>query len=422
MTALNVKDYGARGDGVSDDAPAIQSALDAVGSGGVVYLPPGKYVIGGTLRPSSRTLIYGSHVPHWEDGSTAGSPVSACKIQARAGFADTALITAASTSAVMLRNLALVGAGVGSGVTGVAAEGANSWCLEDVSIAGCSGDGLAGEMHVASLRRCFVSANRGWGVNASRGWFDCHLSDCYFFYNRAGNVLFGGGTSEPSGYNSFVNCRFERAGTDPEDVRHPLNSGAPGVHIENARNMLFANCETDANCGNGIEIVASAQQFVPSGLLMSNCRLSRDGTGSGATLPQSAAIKVQGRPDNPVSHVKLHNCAITYGLADDAGGGHIYGPRYGLWYENTSYLEWIGGQISLYPGNPPHSEFFAGRTGSASNLDAQIISPPNVGLLTLPLHRPGDGVPVPTGSVYYDSTRRTLNVFSGKDWRGLKLG
>lgn len=44
----NVKDYGAKGDGIADDTAAIQSALD-VGPG-VVYLPAGTYNHSGNLR------------------------------------------------------------------------------------------------------------------------------------------------------------------------------------------------------------------------------------------------------------------------------------------------------------------------------------------------------------------------------------
>ncbi|TMV47325.1 hypothetical protein FE783_22235 [Paenibacillus mesophilus] len=47
MRIYSVKDYGAAGDGVTDDTAAIQAAIDAAGlaGGGVVFLPPGTYSV-----------------------------------------------------------------------------------------------------------------------------------------------------------------------------------------------------------------------------------------------------------------------------------------------------------------------------------------------------------------------------------------
>jgi hypothetical protein len=49
---VNVKSYGAVGDGVSDDTAAIQAALNA---GGTVYIPDGAYVISSMLTVSGRS-------------------------------------------------------------------------------------------------------------------------------------------------------------------------------------------------------------------------------------------------------------------------------------------------------------------------------------------------------------------------------
>ncbi len=49
---IDVKDYGAKGDGTTDDTASIQAAIDefqSAGHGGVVYMPPGRYKITSNL-------------------------------------------------------------------------------------------------------------------------------------------------------------------------------------------------------------------------------------------------------------------------------------------------------------------------------------------------------------------------------------
>jgi hypothetical protein len=54
---VNVRDYGARGNGRSKDTGALQAAIDAAGrTGGTVHLPPGEYV-SGTLRLRDRVVL-----------------------------------------------------------------------------------------------------------------------------------------------------------------------------------------------------------------------------------------------------------------------------------------------------------------------------------------------------------------------------
>jgi len=58
--SVDVRSYGAVGDGVADDTPALQRALDAVRSeGGAVYVPAGRYRISDALRVHSRTSVHG---------------------------------------------------------------------------------------------------------------------------------------------------------------------------------------------------------------------------------------------------------------------------------------------------------------------------------------------------------------------------
>lgn len=60
---VNVKEYGAKGDGVADDTAEIQSAIDAVNAagGGRVYFPPGRYIVGvAGIRLYSDVEAYGA--------------------------------------------------------------------------------------------------------------------------------------------------------------------------------------------------------------------------------------------------------------------------------------------------------------------------------------------------------------------------
>ncbi len=57
----NVKTYGAKADGKTDDTAAIQSALNAAGARkcGVVYLPPGQYLVKGVLNVPNGVAVAG---------------------------------------------------------------------------------------------------------------------------------------------------------------------------------------------------------------------------------------------------------------------------------------------------------------------------------------------------------------------------
>lgn len=46
----NVKNYGAVGNGSTDDTAAIQSAINAATFGGVIFFPPGRYIVSSTLN------------------------------------------------------------------------------------------------------------------------------------------------------------------------------------------------------------------------------------------------------------------------------------------------------------------------------------------------------------------------------------
>jgi polygalacturonase len=59
---VNVRHFGAKGDGISIDTPAINKAIDhaAARGGGTVYFPPGTYACY-TIRLKSKIALYLDH-------------------------------------------------------------------------------------------------------------------------------------------------------------------------------------------------------------------------------------------------------------------------------------------------------------------------------------------------------------------------
>ncbi|MCB7130403.1 MAG: hypothetical protein J3T61_12795, partial [Candidatus Brocadiales bacterium] len=68
---VSVKDFGAKGDGVTDDTTAIQAAIDAAGSasGGIVFFPPGFYKTTSALTVTAGIIVQGSGL-----GAAGASP------------------------------------------------------------------------------------------------------------------------------------------------------------------------------------------------------------------------------------------------------------------------------------------------------------------------------------------------------------
>ena len=58
---LNVKSFGAKGDGVTDDSISIQRAINSLKEGGTLFFPSGKYAFGQTITLPSHIRILGDN-------------------------------------------------------------------------------------------------------------------------------------------------------------------------------------------------------------------------------------------------------------------------------------------------------------------------------------------------------------------------
>ena len=141
---LNVKDYGAKGDGSTDDTSAIQSAINAAASagGGAVFVPTGDYVVNGGLTiPVNKPIrLFGAGIA---PGNGLAAPT---RLQRTSG--STTIITAAGTGATLstrvwieILDMDIEGNSTGGG-HGLDISRAQHVYLHRVRVARCTGHGI----------------------------------------------------------------------------------------------------------------------------------------------------------------------------------------------------------------------------------------------------------------------------------------
>jgi len=172
--SVSVKDFGAVGDGVTDDTAALQAALN---SSKIVYLPIGKYRITSTLliRPTSNrnTGFIGAGATRYPYTTQAGGPTwngqQESVIYYDGAVSSTAAVIAASSTAV--------------GVEPAATFDATIWTLE--------------------MRDVTLDAND----KAGYGFYGARVQDVQFWHVRARGATLAGISINGSYSGSIDSCR-----------------------------------------------------------------------------------------------------------------------------------------------------------------------------------------------------------------------
>lgn len=154
---INVKDYGAVGDGVTDDTTAINNAIAALGAnGGAVFFPAGDYRVEGTI-----TLVDGlSLVGESSRSSRLYKPN------------DGNLLVGVDTDRFSVRDIYLVGPGQGVGtgnaltITRSALDAITAVDLVRLNITSFGGNGIDIDGSLANtFERVYVTAVGGTGIH-----------------------------------------------------------------------------------------------------------------------------------------------------------------------------------------------------------------------------------------------------------------
>lgn len=386
---LNVKTFNAKGDGTTDDAPAIQAAINAASAagGGTLYFPPGRYVLNASLTWASGVNAVG-----------AGDRVSI--LQSTNQNLD--CIVGTDISGVTLQALQLSGPGRGYG-TGVrftryAAPSTANITLRDVLIQSFGGDGVflhelaSSTLHRVRVRTC---GGVGFHLQAPQDTVLGGASTALVACSAEGNVT-GGFWLDGMVYTSLTGCGA---------------SNTPfGYRLDNCKSISLSGSGAE-QCTTGL-IVYGGNGSVATGFYTE----ASDGTSVWLTNGASGVILAGVVETSPGSNA-------TTCLKADAG---TYGTALGLIAVKPNALN---GTVNLL-GQGDGSVTLAGRTvipttGAGARMGTAVLAGGTVTVNTtaigansvvmLTTQAPGGTVGAPYVSARTAGTSFTITSTSASD-------
>jgi len=272
---VDVRAYGAVGDATTDDAAAIQAAIDAAIAlngtnkrGGVVFFPPGQYLINTalTINGASDITLAG-----------AGGHASAIRI----GGNISAISLTGIFKNITIRDLWIGSFAVRSGDTwGISATGTGATNAYELSILNVTVQNTRNGVQFDNVDRVKIdglmvlnSFASGMGTGISFKRTQGAYANKVLVFSTNGN--FGGDTltiDSDCDTVEFVNSSFSQAGAHGVHLKHTLGGSTTeprltkfvnvssesnlgeGWYIEDARTLGITDCEAAANTGSGFNV------------------------------------------------------------------------------------------------------------------------------------------------------------------------
>jgi hypothetical protein len=352
------QDFGAVGDGSTDDTGAINAALAAVpATGGVVYLPWGRYKITAPLLiQQEATMLVGAGT-----GQRVGATQDAvgARIEVGAGFTGSQAIRVQRVAddrplyGVTLRDFTLDGGTVGSGVDGILYR-SNRGLVDHVHVHRMSGAGfhLLGyatwDLYDTVLRTIQAGDNAAAGVYYDSFSADGHMIGSVV-YNNQDSVLIKAGSLQITGCHLYDATRYNVF----------FDGGGSRTKIE--------ACKIEGAGQHGINIDSTNGGF--SDIQILGCGISSNGDSSNNTYDN---VIVQGPSGNGVGRT------VIVGNAIGVKSGVTNEARYGVNLASTA------AQNTLITGNvfTAASSFGTAAVNNAGSTSLPAIIRQNINWVT----------------------------------------
>lgn len=376
---LSVTDFGAVGDGVTDDTDALQAALSATfhtdekgnQGGRLLLIPPGAYVVSRTLKVSLQKN--GRNQPIQQTSVRGHGAVLLSQIDDGSDVME--ISSHATARFLLIDGLTVQGRGrEGNGLTlDVDRERSYiyNFCLRDFVAQGCGGDGLCmlGNIFEGQIFNSYFRDNKGHGVRMGHGANGGVLSAIHVFgsvfggngengaslVNKASDVAFHGcyflengkfGVSAPNGCTLLSNCGFENNHMSADS----FNDGDAGVRLQVFGTLI--GC-TAYSIHKQTHLVRA---FITNQITLIGCTAAGGGDAKRAKL-----AKLQSNRRGTATIIGCQGGVDTVGAFDAAQfGDERAGARFGSNWDSASrmrlgdYALWIDrqGRLRIKQGEP----------------------------------------------------------------------
>ena len=309
----NVKNYGAVGDGVTDDKAAILACIAAAGTYESVYFPKGTYFLAGGGAAGSGLLLPLEGQTFFGDGQQ-----SIIKITTN-HRAITFYNGVGGNHKVEIKNLAFLGSGKAAGFSaqaGIAAIFGNEWYIHDCWFNDFSGNptqngggGILGSATApinsigSRISNCvFTNCNGGLVLDQRCEYTTitgCKADNCNTgYFNGAGNnvfvncvghnclVAYDGAAGTNSGHSQAVGCTFNHNTINVRVIDLTAGTGYTfsgcnmyqgSILVDNSEGVKFVGCDL---VGGGAAGSFTFNILDTSTVLISSCRFPKLGTGT----------------------------------------------------------------------------------------------------------------------------------------------
>ncbi|MFI3325431.1 MAG: right-handed parallel beta-helix repeat-containing protein [Clostridia bacterium] len=273
----NVKNFGAIGNGIADDTDAILGAIqNAVDETGVVYFPPGTYMIRPIEVPSHITLMGNSSWSYLgsrtdKDGNSLDPGYKGRTIISPINADGKALLDLNGKCGTRIIGLTFDGRDIGTGFHCIYTHNIGieqHICVEDCRIESFSGSGIRlDRVWVFSIRRNIIMRNGEHGIDCTSG-YDGWIIDNQLTGNK-GAGLYASGEDIP-GKDEFGRPIFTGMATVMVTANRVEWNKTAGVSIKASNTMQFTGNSIDHNFGPGFYIHSCVSGTISGNVIRSS--------------------------------------------------------------------------------------------------------------------------------------------------------